>query len=425
MAERNAPNGTDRRTHVAMALVWHDFAHWVGARRYAMRAGWALHQLGVLDVPLVSRGAVGGLICQLHPDARELVAAVRKARIPKVELSDKVPDMAVPRVMPDFAAAGRMAAEHLVERRFRRFAFVGLSQQATGTEGDWLRGFRQPVQRAGGELVVLYAGDFLKTLSSHGSASGRTLPSPGCFDAAPVMAETLAGMPRPLGVFVSDLWFCVELIDACLARGLYVPEEVAFVSAGGESHEAELASVPVSCVVLDFERQAYEAAALLDRMMKGQKVPAECCWVAPRELVVRPSSDVIAVESIQVARALRYIAENLSDKRLAPARAAEAVGVSRRSLYYAFGEHLGRPIAAEIDRLRVARAAELLGDTDMSVAAVADACGYTDRKHLHRSFVRAMGVAPLAYRAGRAAQTAGGRTADDGRRNTSIRGPMQ
>jgi AraC family L-rhamnose operon transcriptional activator RhaR/AraC family L-rhamnose operon regulatory protein RhaS len=72
-------------------------------------------------------------------------------------------------------------------------------------------------------------------------------------------------------------------------------------------------------------------------------------------------------------------------------------------LYYAFTEHLGRPIAAEIDRLRVARAARLLRETDMSVAAVADTCGYTDRKHLHRSFVRAMGVAPLAHRAAKGA----------------------
>jgi LacI family transcriptional regulator len=405
MAGQRGQSGPNRQTHVAMALVWHEFAHWVGARRYAARAGWALHQLGVLDVPLISRGAVDGLICQLHPDARELVAAVRKARIPKVELSDRVPDMAVPRVMPDFAAAGRMAAEHLVDRRFRRFAFVGLSEATAGAETGWLRGFRRTTSKAGGELEVLYAADFLERLSSPRARVPAAMFSPGHFDPAPLVAEALAGMPKPVGVFVSDLWFCVELLDACLARGLYVPEEVAFVSAGGDSHEAELASVPVSCVVLDFERQAYEAAALLDRMMKGRKVSPRCRWIPPRGLVVRPSSNVTAVESIPVARALRYIAENLGDKRLAPARAAEAVGVSRRALYYAFAEHVGRPIAAEIDRLRVARAAGLLERTGMSVAAVADACGYTDRKHLHRSFVRAMGAAPLAYRAARAKQT--------------------
>jgi len=95
-------------------------------------------------------------------------------------------------------------------------------------------------------------------------------------------------------------------------------------------------------------------------MMKGHSVPAKTRWVAPRALVVRDSSNLAAVESIQVARALRFITESLSDKRLAPARAAEAAGVSRRALYYAFTQHL------------------------------------------HRSFVRAMGAAPLAYRAANA-----------------------
>jgi LacI family transcriptional regulator len=418
-------NGKDRRIHVGMAMVWHDFAHWVGARRYAMRAGWALHQLGVLDVPVISRRAVGGLICQLHPDARELVAAVQKSPVPKVELSDKVPDMAIPRVMPDFAAAGRMAAEHLLQRRFRRFSFVGLSEHSVGAESGWLRGFRRPVERAGGELSVLYARDYLDKLSGGRDASGAAILSPGYFEAAPLVAGALAEMPQPRGVFVSDLWFCVELIDACLARGLAVPDQIALVSAGGETHEAELASVPVSCVVLDFERQAYEAAALLDRMMKGREVPATTHWVPPRELVVRGSSDVTAVESVPVARALRFIADHLSDKQLTPAQAAEATGMSRRSLYYAFTEHLGRPIAAEIDRLRVARAAEMLRTTGMSVAVIADACGYTDRKHLHRSFMRAMDIAPLAYRAGNAAD----RREDDRpagpRRRQTQEGPSQ
>ncbi len=50
-----------------------------------------------------------------------------------------------------------------------------------------------------------------------------------------------------------------------------MPEEVAVVSADDEVLACELAYPPLSSVIPDCRRIGYEAAALLDQLMKGGK----------------------------------------------------------------------------------------------------------------------------------------------------------
>src|SRR5262245_17045318 len=56
-------------------------------------------------------------------NTREDLRVVRTLRCPVVNLSGAFPNAALPRVRVDYAAAGRLAAEHLLRRGFERFAF--------------------------------------------------------------------------------------------------------------------------------------------------------------------------------------------------------------------------------------------------------------------------------------------------------------
>src|SRR5256885_5658409 len=53
---------------------------------------------------------------------------------------------------------------------------------------------------------------------------------------------------------------------------------------------------PLSSVALNTERIGYEAAQLLDRMMRGGRVRRTSIQVEPIGVVTRQSSDVVAVE---------------------------------------------------------------------------------------------------------------------------------
>jgi LacI family transcriptional regulator len=154
----------------------------------------------------------------------------------------------------------------------------------------------------------------------------------------------------------------------------------------------------MSYVAGDFEEQGYQAAALLDRLMDGGEPPTRPVLVSPKQVLVRQSSDVIAVGNVTVARALMFIRRNLHNKSLSASDVVAATQSSRTKLYYEFEEHIGRSIADEIDHLRCQKAAGLLRTTSMKVVRIGDACGFSSSTHFGRSFKRATGLTPTEYR---------------------------
>ena len=74
------------------------------------------------------------------------------------------------------------------------------------------------------------------------------------------------------------------------------------------------------------------------------------------------------------------------------------VPVSRSALFRRFKEHLGRSPKEEMTRVRIERAKELLRNSTLSVAAVAERAGYSEAKHFIVIFRQATGVTPLRYR---------------------------
>src|SRR5438128_1036541 len=60
---------------------------------------------------------------------RQMVEAFAKSRVRLVDLTDRYGDLNVPHIWSDNRAIGRLAAEHLLERGFRKFAFCGFAQE--------------------------------------------------------------------------------------------------------------------------------------------------------------------------------------------------------------------------------------------------------------------------------------------------------
>lgn len=81
-----------------------------------------------------------------------------------------------------------------------------------------------------------------------------------------------------------------------------------------------------------------------------------------------------------------------------PAIAREA-GASTSHLHALFAREAGIGPAGWRRALRLARAAELLRDTALPVAAIGAACGYGDPAAFARAFARRYAVPPSAYRA--------------------------
>ena len=119
--------------------------------------------------------------------------------------------------------------------------------------------------------------------------------------------------------------------------------------------------------------------------------------VDPVRVVARRSTDTHATEDHDLAQAVRFIQDNVV-RPIGVRDVVERVGCSRRSLELRFQRMLGRSINEEIQQIRIERAKNLLAETDLSVAGVAEALGFSSSNYMIRLFRRKVGISPTAYR---------------------------
>ncbi|MBU3000877.1 GlxA family transcriptional regulator [Roseovarius nubinhibens] len=94
-----------------------------------------------------------------------------------------------------------------------------------------------------------------------------------------------------------------------------------------------------------------------------------------------------------VARAHAIMEEQLEDT-ISCADIAKRVGVSSRHLQRLFRARLGRGIEATYRELRIAKAHQLVQQTDISLTEVAVACGFSSLEVFSRTYRSRFGVAP-------------------------------
>ena len=180
-----------------------------------------------------------------------------------------------------------MAASHFVEKGFRSFAYVGPVGQpryadVLGAE------FAIATRTAGFECVTF-------------SGKSREHRQP-LHQQRQRLVDWLRGLRHPTALLVWNGEVGREVIAACSANGLPVPDDLAVLCAEHDSVMNSLAPVPMSNIDQSPLRVGREAAALLDRMMSGRRAPARPIHVPPVGVVQRQSTDTAAVDDPLVAR---------------------------------------------------------------------------------------------------------------------------
>lgn len=318
-------------------------------------------------------------------------ASARKAAglgKPTVGVGFQYPQWVATHVGNDDRALGRAAAEHLLEQRFRRFAFVG-----------W-PGLRFSELREEGFSVRL-SGEGFSCMAYRGRGEAK----PGLFRSAEHarLCAFLRELPAPCGIMACNDLRAWQVLEACREIGRAVPEELAVVGADDDEAWRLLSDPPLSSVQVDADRIGFLAALRLATLLDGGTPPATEP-VPPRGVAVRASSDFVATADRDVASAVRFIRENL-DRAVSVDEIAIAVGASRRSLERGFRRELARSPADELRRARLRLACELLDDGELPLAEVSRRCGLSEPKQLSILFRRLLKTTPSAYRAARRAQS--------------------
>jgi LacI family transcriptional regulator len=365
-----------------------------GILRYSRLNGpWSLYVApGHLEqaLPKAKSWSGTGIIARIH--SLEMAKLIRATRLPFVASS--LEESCLPgrghkfgEIRTNSAAIARMAATHLLERSLRHFAFCGFVECAWSLHRE--------------ETFSRYLTDRGFYCQTHRIKLANWMQQPNWIAnweyEQPLLVGWLKSLPKPVGLMACNDICGREVLQACAAAGLRVPDDVAVVGVDNDELMCELSSPALSSVALDLEKAGYEAARLLDSLMSNRLNGEHLVQVEPLYIATRQSSDVIAQGDSCVATALRFIKDH-AGQAIDVSNVVEEVAVSRRTLERRFVHAVGRSVLSELTRCRLERAKRLLVETDLPSYRVAADAGFGCLKTFNRLFRHSLGVSPRRFR---------------------------
>jgi LacI family transcriptional regulator len=284
-------------------------------------------------------------------------------------------------MVTDSKTIGRMAAGHLLNCGFKHFAFCGMDDK------QWSK------KRCASFCHVIGK----EGLQTHVYTLPESLGIRSWEKEQGYVVEWLRTLPKPIGLLTCNDDRSQQVVQACKIAGLMVPEEVAIIGVDNDDMVCELSDPPLTSVAMNFERAAYEAAAVLDLLMQGKAVSNKVVTVHATHIVSRQSTDITAIEDSDVATAVNFIRQH-ANENIGVDDVVRSVSVSRRVLEKRFREYLGRTILEEIRRVRTNQIARMLVESNLSVTQIAMSLGFTGNEHIARYFRREKGMSLLEYR---------------------------
>lgn len=335
---------------------------------------------GELPPDWLARWRGNGMIARVENLA--IARAIRRSKLPVVDVSAARHLPNVPWVETDDAAIARAAAEHLAQRGFKRFGYCG------DPRFNWSRWreehFCRAVAASGGKVMVFHSPRTPRAADSWSLEHQR-------------LVDWVRSLSKPVGILACYDIQAQRLLDACRDADVAVPEEVAVLGVDNDELLCNLCSPPLSSVVPNAHRTGYTAAELLNRLMRGEPVASQAHLIPPTGIAVRQSTDVLAIDDPDVAAAVRFIREHACDGIRAddvPRRAS----LSRRVLESRFQKAVGRTPHEEIVRVRMERVKQLLSETDLTLETIAERAGFRHVEYLSVAFKRETGLPPGRFR---------------------------
>jgi len=313
----------------------------------------------------------------------DMLARLKATGLPVVELRNTGLEHDFPFVGMDNRQMGERVADHLRARGFQRFAaYLDPSEKY----------FQERIDRF---VEVLDAEGFECPVFQAFSSSSKIT-----WDQHQIaLGDWLGSLEKPVGVFACSDQLGFWLLDAARRAEVMVPEQLAVVAAENDQTLCETAWPPLSSVQFRGQAVGVAAARLLDEWIQSGKksAPEEAVLLPAGDIVTRQSSDIVAVDDERLARALNFIKTHASDD-ISVDEVARAASLSRSVLERRMKTLLGRSPGEEINRIRFRTVENLLMQTDMTLAAIAERAGFAHPQYMAEAFKKRHGITPGEFR---------------------------
>ncbi|MGC8539098.1 MAG: XylR family transcriptional regulator [Phycisphaerae bacterium] len=226
----------------------------------------------------------------------DMAQALRKFKVPIIDVFNWFDLPNVTRVCMDDKAVGRMAAEYLLSCGLKSFAVIG--DPAIRFAAQRYDGFSERIAGSGFPCARFDASHLMTPWSSDFGAGP---------DAA--LRQQLGSLPKPSGIFaVNDDW-AIKVIQLCNQEMIRVPEDMAVLGVDNDELLCQMSRPPLSSIDTGAERVGWQAGSTLAELLDG-KIVSNPTLLQPIRVVGRQSSDMFAIEDMEVLTAIRFIQAN-------------------------------------------------------------------------------------------------------------------
>ena len=280
-------------------------------------------------------------------------------------------------VYHDSAATTDVAVRELLSLGLSSYAFVGHARHI-----HWNTERRERFQR----MMALHDNNAATFLWQSPDLSSERQTSK--------LVSWLLSRPRPVGVFASTDLLARSILNACRRAKLSVPSDVAVIGVDNDEDVCEYVKPTLSSVEPDFHRAGFEAAKILDMLMrKPRHTPIRFAY-GPLRLVRRESTRRFTRTDKTVLSALELIRREACDG-LTAKHVTELFTCSRRMAEIRFRTIVGHSILEEIRENRLARAKELLlANNNAKQDEIACLCGCNSSAAFSVFFKSETGLSP-------------------------------
>lgn len=288
----------------------------------------------------------------------------------------------IPLIVTDSYSIAKTASRHFIEKGFKNLAYCGYDGIVWSDERKFY--FNQFNSECG--------------IKTHNYVPSKKIKLDDWEKEQRHVSRWIKELPKPVGIFACNDDRGQHILVLCKLLDLKVPEDVAVLGVDNDPMVCEFGDPPLSSIALNTESAGFEAAELLDRMMRsGKKIRAEQIIVTSNQIVQRQSSDILAVGDEDVSRAIKYIRDNANNKILIK-DIVSAVGINRRTLQKKFKETINRSIYSEIQQIRVETISKMLIETNLPISQITSFFNFTDGEHISRFFKKEKGIGMREFR---------------------------
>ncbi len=215
----------------------------------------------------------------------------------------------------------------------------------------------------------------------------------------PALLAYLESLERGTGIVCEVDHIARMVCNAIHKIGRKVPEDL-LILGYGNLYIGSNQSPGISTVHFDLQKIGKLALQTLYEHVQSGYPTTGCHFIDEPILIVRESTDISLRPMPQTDYLLeaKKLIETKADQGITVSGICSTLNVSKSKLSVDFLNRFGISPGVAIRRARLQKACQLLSQTQLSISAISDACGFEERHSFYNFFKRELGCSPREYR---------------------------